>query len=299
MQTNNSIFFKLFYSIAGLTLASAMNTATAADLAVEVKFAAVVNGEAFECGKSYSNIGTTKSTITPSDLRFFVSEIHLIDAKGHATPVKLTQDKVWQLDNLALLDFENGSGPCKNGTKPINTSVKGSIAAGDYKGLRFTLGVPFSMNHQDPTLAASPLSSTALFWTWQGGYKFLKFDTATSVQTPTTSAPAADGGGNSSGFSVHLGSTMCAATSKTSPPTDCKNPNRLTVTFDKFDISKQIVIADIGAVLAKSNVDINAPGTSPGCMSFLKDADCPSVMSALGLPYEGQAAGAQQFFTVK
>ena len=61
MQTNNSIFFKLFYSIAGLTLASAMNTATAADLAVEVKFAAVVNGEAFECGKSYSNIGTTKS----------------------------------------------------------------------------------------------------------------------------------------------------------------------------------------------------------------------------------------------
>jgi hypothetical protein len=92
---------------------------------------------------------------------------------------------------------------------------------------------------------------------------------------------------------------MCAAPSKTSPPTSCQNPNRLTVTFDKFDLSKQIVVADIGAVLARANVDINAPGTSPGCMSFLKDADCPPVMSALGLPYEGQAAGTQQFFTVK
>jgi uncharacterized repeat protein (TIGR04052 family) len=299
MHTNKNTFFKLLNSIAGLALASVMNTSTAADVAVEVKFAAVVNGEAFECGKSYANIGTTKSTITPSDFRFFVSEIHLIDAKGHAIPVKLTQDKVWQLDNLALLDFENGSGPCKNGTKPTNTSVKGSITAGDYKGLRITLGVPFNMNHQDPTLAASPLSSTAMFWTWQGGYKFLKFDAATTGQPLTTAAPAANGGGNASGFSIHLGSTMCAAPSKTSPPTSCQNPNRLTVTFDKFDLSKQIVVADIGAVLARANVDINAPGTSPGCMSFLKDADCPPVMSALGLPYEGQAAGTQQFFTVK
>lgn len=299
MNKSSNILLKISTAIAGLTLGCAINTAFAADVAVDLKFEAVVNGEAFECGKSYKKIGTTQSTITPSDFRFFVSEIHLIDAKGQAIPVKLNQDKTWQLDNLALLDFENGSGPCKNGTKPTNTSVKGTIAAGDYKGLRFTLGVPFSMNHQDPTLAPAPLSSTAMFWTWQGGYKFLKFDAATTGQPLTTAAPAANGGGNASGFSVHLGSTMCAAPSKTSPPTSCQNPNRLTVTFDKFDISKQIVVADIGAVLARANVDVNAPGTSPGCMSFLKDADCPPVMSALGLPYETQAAGVQQFFKIK
>lgn len=291
--------FNISTAIIGLTLGCAINTTFAADVAVDLKFEAVVHGEDFECGKSYKKIGITQSTITPSDFRFFVSEIHLIDAKGQAIPVKLNQDKTWQLDNLALLDFENGSGPCKNGTKPTNTSVKGTIAAGDYKGLRFTLGVPFSMNHQDPTLAPAPLSSTAMFWTWQGGYKFLKFDAATSGQPLTTAAPAANGGGNASGFSVHLGSTMCAAPSKTSPPTSCQNPNRLTVTFDKFDISKQVVVADIGAVLAGANVDVNAPGTSPGCMSFLKDADCPPVMSALGLPYETQAAASQQFFKIK
>lgn len=43
MHTNKNTFFKLLNSIAGLALASVMNTATAADVAVEVKFAAVVH----------------------------------------------------------------------------------------------------------------------------------------------------------------------------------------------------------------------------------------------------------------
>jgi hypothetical protein len=50
----------------------------------------------------------------------------------------------------------------------------------------------------------------------------------------------------------------------------------------------------MGAVLAQANVDVNAKGTSPGCMSFLKDADCPPVMSALGLAYDGVAAAGAQ-----
>lgn len=31
---------------------------------VEIQFAAQINGQAFECGKSYSNVGPTKSTIS-------------------------------------------------------------------------------------------------------------------------------------------------------------------------------------------------------------------------------------------
>jgi hypothetical protein len=36
-------------------------------------------------------------------------------------------------------------------------------------------------------------------------------------------------------------------------------------------------------------------------MSFAKDADCPSIMAALGLAYDGQPAPAQgqQLFTVR
>ncbi|PJN92728.1 metallo-mystery pair system four-Cys motif protein, partial [Amaricoccus sp. HAR-UPW-R2A-40] len=45
-------------------------------------------------------------------------------------------------------------------------------------GLAFEIGVPFDLNHGDPTLAPAPLDLTAMFWTWRGGYKFLKFEVA-------------------------------------------------------------------------------------------------------------------------
>ncbi len=275
--------------------------AAAAPQAVTVRFAAQVNGQPFACGQSYAGIGTTRSTLTPSDYRFYVSEIALVDEAGRAVPVQLAQDGVWQIDKLALLDFENGTGPCRNGTAATNTEVRGSVPAGRYVGLRFTLGVPFVHNHGDPTIAPSPLNLTAMFWNWQGGYKFVKFDAASSGQ-PVTVAPAhPQGGGNASGFSVHLGSTGCASASRTEAPKgECANPNRVAVAFERFDPSKQTVVADIGAVLSQANVDVNAPGTSPGCMSFPKDADCPPVMAAFGLPSDGvKAPGPQRFLSAR
>jgi peptidoglycan/LPS O-acetylase OafA/YrhL len=74
----------------------------------------------------------------------------------------------------------------------------------------------------------------------------------------------------------------------------------VAVAFDRFDVTKQTVVADIGAVLAGVNVDVNAPNTSPGCMSFPGDADCPPVMGALGLAYGGVAApGPQRLFSIR
>ena len=78
MHTNKNTFFKLLNSIAGLALASVMNTATAADVAVEVKFAAVVHSEAFECGKSYANIGTTEISHNSTECSFCQITQHLV-----------------------------------------------------------------------------------------------------------------------------------------------------------------------------------------------------------------------------
>jgi hypothetical protein len=101
-------------------------------------------------------------------------------------------------------------------------------------------------------------------------------------------------------FSLHLGSTVCASAARTEAPSSCRNPNRVTVQFERFDAATQTVVADIGAVLAGANVDVNAPNTSPGCMSFPNDADCPPVMGALGLSYGDAAApGPQRLFTVR
>ena len=268
---------------------------------VTIRFAAQVNGQPFACGTRYPGVGTTHSALIPSDLRFYVSALHLIDADGRAVPVRLAQDGVWQVDDIALLDFENGGGPCRTGTPATNTQVRGTVPPGRYTGLRLTLGVPFARNHADPTTAPAPLNHTALFWNWQGGYKFLKFDTSTTRQPAApTASPPEHGGGSASGFSVHLGSTQCSSASPQAAPAECRAPNRVTVTFDRFDAGRNTVVADLGALLAQTNVDANAPDSAPGCMSQPGDADCATVMAAFGLPWDGRPAeGAQRLFSVR
>lgn len=100
------------------------------------------------------------------------------------------------------------------------------------------------------------------------------------------------------GYSVHLGSTACTSASLTSPPSECRNANRVTVTFDKFDVRKNVIVADMATLLRDANVDVNAPDTAPGCMSAVNDADCLGVMSAFGLPFNEHPADTQRFFSV-
>jgi hypothetical protein len=92
---------------------------------------------------------------------------------------------------------------------------------------------------------------------------------------------------------------MCASPSRTQAPTACQNPNRIEVSFADFDVKKNQVVVDMGRVLAGTNVDVNAPKTSPGCMSFAKDPDCPAIMNAMGLPYDGKAPSGPQQFIIK
>lgn len=99
---------------------------------------------------------------------------------------------------------------------------------------------------------------------------------------------------------MHLGSTQCASASPQAAPAECRAPNRVTVTFDRFDAGRNTVVADLGALLAQTNVDANAPDSAPGCMSQPGDADCATVMAAFGLPWDGRPAeGAQRLFSVR
>ncbi len=311
-----------------LAMAAFITAAHAGNVALQ--FAAEINGEPFVCGQQYSAIGTTSSTITPADYRFFISSVSLISASGNAVPLSLEQDGMWQYQNLALLDFENGTGPCINGNSAINTSIKGSVPDGDYAGVQFTLGVPFELNHLDVIVAPSPLNLSAMFWNWQGGHRFLKVDMATSGRpVPDQSQPRAsmtmgmqNGGGNmrqggsmmqqasamgmagdeeeAAGFAVHLGSTGCAAASRTTAPEAvCANPNLITVTFENFDLSTDVVVADIGRVLSKTNVDVNTEDTAPGCMSGLRDPECAQILQAFGFSIGAEAAISQQLFSKK
>jgi len=146
---------------------------------VAIDFAAYVGDSEFACGESYEGIGTAESTITPKDFRFYVSNVALIDENGEAVPLELEQDGKWQYQNTALLDFEDGTAGCDNGTTQINTTVVGTVPEGDYQSLQFTMGVPKNLNHDDAAIAPSPLNLTSMWWNWQGGYKFLRLDLET------------------------------------------------------------------------------------------------------------------------
>ncbi len=255
---------------------------------VALRFAAQLDGRPFACGQPPAPLGAAATPVQVADFRFYLHDVALIASDGQAVPVSL-EETPWQHRGVALLDFEDGTGPCAGaGNRPVNTALRGTAPPGDYVGLRFTLGVPAALNHADATLAPSPLNLTAMFWNWQNGYRFLKLDLAAPDE-----APAGHGRG---GFALHLGATQCAAEAPTQPGRDCRSPNRVVVELRGFDPRRAAVVVDPAPVLAGADLSRNTPGTPPGCMSFPGDPECRTLLPALGLPYDGAAAGAQRLF---
>lgn len=268
-----------------LPLFSALFLATAvfaADQKVAIRFQAMVGKEKFACGQTYTGIGTTGSRIAPRDFRYYVHNVRLVDDKGGIVSVELDQSK-WQLYDTALLDFEDGTWSCVNGTREMNDQVAGTVPAGTYTGLLFTVGVPFNKNHTELTSQPPPLNLTALSWVWNAGRKFARLDFAST--------------GQPHGFTVHLGSTGCMPNdTKITVPTQCSAPNRPEIRIDAFNPDKDIVIADLAALLKDTNVDINQPKTAEGCMSGPDDSDCAGIFANLGLPFAGKPGRPQTFF---
>jgi uncharacterized repeat protein (TIGR04052 family) len=267
---------------------------------VKLKFKALANNQEIECGKSYENIGTSKSKVSIADFRLYISNVSLVDDKGQSVSLKLDQDKKWQNGNVALVDFENKSGDCSSGTTDINKEIKGTIAKGNYKTLKFTLGIPFEQNHQDATKAESPFNITSMFWTWNSGYKFARIDLKTGTEAKD--------------YYIHLGSTGCMSSEMTvkhdaghehgdsgatdKAPTMCKNPNRPEITLNNFDIEKNTVVADLSGLL--DTTDLNQ--VTHGCMLNPDAEGCKNItgiMNNFGLKFADIESKGQKFFRVE
>ena len=273
---------------------------------VSIRFQSMVGSQPFSCNESYM-LGTPASRVAPLDFRFYVSDVALIDEKGNAVPLMLKQDGRWQYKTVALLDFENKSGKCANGTVETNDRLVGTVPARKYKGLKFTVGVPSNLNHADATLAPSPLNLTSLWWNWQFGYKFARIDLSNQNQKgliPTRSKHQENsthehGDERNIGFAIHLGSTGCEMAKNVQSPASCSNANTSTITLSKFVPNQNVVVADLAALLAKTNLSTNQPKTAPGCMSEPKDSDCVGIMAALGIPFNNTPSANQTFFRLK
>jgi uncharacterized repeat protein (TIGR04052 family) len=246
---------------------------------IVIAFGAVVGDEPFVCGASYTGQGEADVTLVPTDLRYFVSDLAVITGDGTEVPIVLEGDGQWQFNDVALIDIEDGQGACDNGSAGLNAEVRGATAAGTIAGIAFTLGVPFELNHANPDRAAPPLSSTAMSWGWQGGYKFLRFE-----------ARAGD-----ADYRVHLGSTGCEGT--IGDIRGCMYPNRARIRIDTFDPATDRIVLDLEQLLGGVELTSNAPQTALGCMANWDDPDCEPVFDALGLELAtGEVSGAQRAF---
>ena len=257
--------------------------AAAAQVPVTLTFMPVVGAQDFGCGQNYT-LGTPSATVTPIDFRMYVHDIRLVRADSSEVALALDQDSLWQYQDVALVDFEDGTGGCSNGTAETHTVVTGTAPYGGYSGIKFKLGLPFTLNHGDPTTAPSPLNLTALFWAWNSGYKFLRLDFSV------------DPSGTPVMHNLHLGSTGCNGTTATTPPTSCSEENVAEVVLGGFDPTSGHIMADAGALLGASDLAVDGGG-APGCMSGTTDPDCTPIFPLLGLPFGATPAGPQVFFT--
>lgn len=224
---------------------------------VRITFGPMFDGASIGCDQQAGQINPAMT-----DLRFYVHDVEVAGVSGNWVKVKLDPASPWQTDRVALLDLETGEGACHGGSPFIRSVVEGTAPVTDIAALRFTLGVPFDLNHADPVRADSPLNQSVMHWHWQGGYKFLRAGLATD-----------DGSAW-----VHIGSTECRGT--IGAIEGCNNPNRVIVTLDNFDPAVDTIAVNMDALFAGADFNGEKPS---GCMAVASDPACPAILANLGL----------------
>ncbi|HEY0395283.1 MAG TPA: MbnP family copper-binding protein [Candidatus Elarobacter sp.] len=265
------------FALAAFALLAFAGAAPAAPQHVTLRFAAMAGDAPVACAAPLRGVGSRGSTVLLEDLRFYVSDVRLVGADGRETPLALDDDGGWQSHGVALLSW------CADGRPDLHDGIAGSVPPGDYRGVRFTLGVPDALNHADATLADAPLNVTGMFWSWQDGYKFLRLDLRTAA------AP----GASATTWLVHLGSTACTSERGA---TRCARANRPSIALDRFDWRKNVIVADLHGLLATTDVASHQPQAPMGCMMGERD-DCSGVIGTLGL--RDGARGPQSVFRVR
>ena len=174
--------------------------------------------------------------------------------------------------------WENGAGTCINGNSETNAFVAGTSAASDIAGIRFTVGVPFELNHANPLTAHAPLNQSAMHWHWRSGYKFLRAGVVTETD----------------GNWLHLGSTGCQGEIRNIH--SCDAPNRVAVELPDFDPASEVVALDLADLFA--GIDLG-DGRMTGCSSSPAEVICAAPFAALGLTFGTEEADKQTVFRAR
>lgn len=244
---------------------------------ISIDFAAKAGNQNVKCGTPSTGLGIGGVTAELHDLRFYVSNVALLNEKGESVPVTLDVND-WQTKEVALIDLEDGTGACAEaGTAATNFQIKGTVPAGTYKGAKLTVGVPSNLNHTDYAVAAKPMDVQALAWSWQAGRKFAQIEVnpVGGVARPTPAAPGKT-------FYVHLGSTGCTGNPVTGETVSCARPNRMDFQFAEFNAASQKIVVDLTGLYAGTNLSADLGG-AVGCMSGSTDPECEAIFKVMKL----------------
>jgi uncharacterized repeat protein (TIGR04052 family) len=244
--------------------------------AITIQFKPKVLDRDFACGTTYDGLGSTHVSAQPADFRMYVQDVRLIDDQGKEVSMNLDERSPWQTATVALLDFEDASGAC-TGNSIINDTLTGSVPPGKYRGLVFRNGVPEEQNHQDPIDDQGPLQITDLNWSWLGGFKFFVGELRSGSGIAATGAPT--------GGVLHVGSRACSG----SPAIgiSCSRANRNEVRLDDFDPASSVVVADLGALFADSDLS--------GTVLCHSDLDaCAPLFARLGIDWDSGTSTTDQ-----
>lgn len=217
-----------------------------------------------------------------TDLRFYVHDLRLSAAQA-SHRLALADDGGWQDGEVALIDLEDGSGTCRNGSPATNRSVRASARlpahASKYQ-LEFSIGIPEELNHANPMLAPAPRNLSSMHWHWRSGYKFMRVGIETDNDVSW----------------LHLGSARCSGT--ISNIEGCAAANRPVVRLSDFDPNTDVVVIDVARLLGPTGL---GDGETWSCESGATEAQCALAFAELGLnPSTGERLGpAPAFFKAR
>jgi uncharacterized repeat protein (TIGR04052 family) len=258
-------------------------TDASAPRSVTIRFKAEVSGQDFACGRNYTGQGSSAVEATPTDFRFFVQDLRLINALGADVPVLMNERARWQTPDVALIDFEDGQGSCFSGNEATNFIITGSVPAGQYTGVAFRNGIPAQLNHGDPAAAPAPLKNApGTLWSWQAGYKFLIAELQQVV--PSGQIPGLG--------LVHVGSSACTGNAQQGAVT-CARPNRSEIRLSAFDPEVNQIVVDLGTIHAQTDISQDSQCHSAG-------TTCPAPFAAVGVDFStGQPLATYPAFHVR
>jgi hypothetical protein len=144
---------------------------------LELRFYPRFGADTLKPGKKYRTAGG--DSVRLEFARFYVSEISLVDSLGAEH----------KLAGLFLFDMFDSLAVSRG-----YAAATVEAAAGVYRGARFSVGVPFDLNHRDAATQSAPLgTASGMFWSWNSGYIFNRVE------------GKADSSGVEKGIAYHIG----------------------------------------------------------------------------------------------